>query len=362
MKKYILAGLISSLALVGACHAQQSSIDRMKAVIDAVRTNNDSNLTDEQRTAVQSARESAAMSADMTKLSPATVDFAVKQSTDWIQNSREAFVAALPPRDQAIGRSVLLGDRTLSGDDGRLYIFVSRSMPMSLLRAYSVQAMYTGATLVVKGIRKGDTVKEFIEEAVTDFNNADGQLLAGLEINPNLFDMFGVSVVPAVVWTNRIGLDDIGSGCDNFPEGTPLPQVTLEGPNDTLVTVDAPVCAPAPPTSFYKLSGALALPYVLDRFQEAGASKTAMDKVRAQLAEQRNVLTSGQEVDGNAMIPMDGQIKLANLPRTVLLQWQEDMKTLNVKRGPHGPVFDKSIEDDPVYRQELMHKIQDGLN
>src|SRR5690606_26468094 len=100
---------------------------------------------------------------------------------------------------------------------------------------------------------------------------------------PNLFDMFKVDVVPSVVWTNRAGLDDIGSGCETPPDILKQ-MIQVDGPNDELITVEKPTCLPAPDSSYYKLTGALKMEYVLDRFEGAGVPKFAVDTYRERLA------------------------------------------------------------------------------
>lgn len=340
----------------------QAGVNRMKAIIDGVTKGTPGALSDPTRAAMSTGLQSAQVSADVDHMDAKTVNFSVEQSKKWEQMAREAYVAALPPRDRALGASVLLGDATVNGP-GRIYVFVSRSMPQSLLRAYAVDAFYMGAELVVKGVRKGDTLKEFLADAIENFNSLDGMTMAGMDINPNLFDMFDVKVVPAVVWTNRVGLDDVGSGCQNVPDGTPLEQLNLEGPNDTTLTVDKPTCAKLPESSYYKLSGALAMPYVLDRFQEAGLPKAVADGYRSLLAERTGNVHDGSvsQVAGHAMAPVSPDAKLDRLPKAALLTIKEQMENSNVQRGPFGPTFSPDDDDDPTYRQELTEKIRHGL-
>lgn len=336
---------------------------RMKSLLDAISDEDYSQMPEETRRAIETGVKSSKFRADMNNLPASVLESAAEKSTIWEKMSREAYVAGLPPRDQPRGSRLLLGDGGLPGNDGTLYIFVSRSMPMSLLRAYALDALYTGASLVVKGVRKGDTIKEYVQEALNDFNSVDGQSLAGIEVNPNLFDMFDVSVVPAVVWTNRVGLEDIGSGCGNLPEGEPLPQMVMDGPDDTKITVNKPVCAKVPSSAYYKLTGTIALPYVFERFEEAGLSKEATQRYKDALAERHsNVHDSAQQDSlGRAQTPMSESIKLDLLPRPLLKMWQEQLATRNVQRSPYGPVFSNEEEDDPMYRQELKDRIDHGL-
>lgn len=371
MEKNLCALAVGLLFLTAGAQAQSlpnqggGGVARMQELMRAIKEGNTASLPEDTRKALETGQTGATRIADMNSAPASTVEFATQANEKWQQMAREAYVAALPPKDKELGRSLLLGDGSLPGDKGKLYFFVSRSMPMSMLKAYALDALYTGGTLVVKGIRKGDTIKEYIEEAVNDFNNAEGQVLSSLEVNPNLYDMFQVDVVPSVVWTNRIGLEDIGAGCENLPEGAPVPKVTLPGPNDELLEVDRPTCAPAPSTAYYKLTGALTLPYVLDRFEQAGLSKAATEQYRRALAERHaNAFDSNlatMPASGNALQPITGDIRLDSMPKHVLQEWDHLLATENVQRGPYGPVFSEESEDDPAYRAELRQKIQRGL-
>lgn len=338
------------------------NIDRMQAVMEAVSGGNTGVLTPSEQQAAQTGVAGATRDADPAIYDKQTAEFAKTQQGKWDQLAREAYVSALPPADQSVGRSILLGDGTVPGSTGKLYIFVSRSMPLSLLRTYALEAFYLGGTLVVKGIRPGQSVKDYVEEAVSDYNSADGQVLSGIEINPNLFDMFNVTMVPSVVWTNRQGLDDVGAGCPDLPEDAPHPQVTVEGPDGSPMTLDRPACAAAPDSSFYKLTGALALPYVFDRFEKAGAPKAAIDEYRQELAE---MAQNGISVDGvsggHGLAGLANDIKVEQLPHYVLRYWQRSLATKSVQRAPYGPAFTDGGDDDTEYRAELQAKIQRGL-
>lgn len=357
----IIRTLILALGLGLPLAAQadiNSATERMMAIMKGAAAAQD-------QAAIATGAESANTTADLNRLPQSTIDFSVNQSSAMRDAALKAYVDALPPRDKAYGAQVLLGDPSQTGGGiGKLYFFVSRSMPNSLLKAYSLAALHTGGTLVMLGVRKGDTIKEYMEEVMADFNNADGQVLGGLELNPNLFDMFDIKVVPTVVWTTRQGLDDIGAGCEDLPEGVQVPQITLAGPDDEPLVVDKPVCAKATDASYYKISGALKLNYVLERFEEAGAPAEAMAFYATQLALQHanvNDRTQMVQSTGNSMTPIKGTIHLDALPRHVLLRWQEELATKHVQRGPYGPVFSEGGEDDVVYRKELTDKVEHGL-
>lgn len=349
---------ISSTEVTG-----QGGVNRAKSIMDAVRNGDYSQLPAGTRDSIQTGLESGAKASDTSRMDAKTVDFAVQQSTEWERMAREAYVAALPPRDRALGASVMLGDGALPGGSGSVYIFVSRSMPQALLRAYALDAFYLGAELVVKGIRRGDTLKEYIAESMEHYNSVDGIGMAGISINPNLFDMFDVKLVPAVVWTNRAGLNDVGSGCQNPPEGSPVEKLTIDGPDDSMIEVDKPACAKVPESTYYKMSGALTMPYVIDRFQDAGLPKATADALRAKLAERTGNIHDGtvQQTIGNAMPPVSPSAKIDRMPKHVLKELKEQLTSGFVQRGPFGPTFSPDGEDDAAYRQELNEKIRHGL-
>jgi type-F conjugative transfer system pilin assembly protein TrbC len=351
-----------SADMPGLSARPQAGVNRMQQIMEGVAKGQLGGLDAATRAAIGTGLTSAKVSADVDHMDAKTVDFSIQQTEKMDQMAREAYVAALPPRDQALGRSVLLGDGTASGE-GHMYIFVSRSMPQSLLRAYAVDAFYMGASLVVKGLRKGDTLKEYLQGAMQDFNSLDGMAMAPMEINPNLFDMFSIQTVPAVVWTNRVGLDDVGSGCQNLPDGAPVEKLNLMGPDDQYIQVDKPSCAAMPDSSFYKMTGALSMEYVFERFQDAGLPKDVLDKYRAMLAERTSDVHDGTVTQalGNGMAPIGFDAKLDRYPTYVLRDIQGQLGQSNVQRGPFGPTFSNDEDDDKAYRQELTEKIRHGL-
>ncbi|WP_216361057.1 hypothetical protein, partial [Comamonas thiooxydans] len=170
-------------------------------------------------------------------------------------------------------------------------------------------------------------------------------------------------VVPAIVWTNKVGLDDIGSGCTDLPEGTPVPELILDGPNDTKITMPAPKCAPQPESSYFKITGTVALPYALDKFEEAGLSKSVVEKYRQALAARHQDVFDGtvQPSLGHQVVPLGEGLTVSSYPRPLLLEWRERLMHENVKKTPYGPAFSYDEGDDPAYRQQLTELINRGL-
>lgn len=77
-----------------------------------------------------------------------------------------------------------------------LYIFVSFSMPKTLLNQYDKIARHLGAKLVIRGL-KNNSFKETI--AYIKEINAQGTVI---EINPQMFKEFEINLVPAFVMTD----------------------------------------------------------------------------------------------------------------------------------------------------------------
>jgi type-F conjugative transfer system pilin assembly protein TrbC len=356
---------LAAAMLAGSSGAwADAGVDRMEAIQQAVQTGDTRLLSPTDVQAVQAGTQGGvAAAANQDKIDPKLVSATEETSARFDQLVRQAYVSALPAKDQALGRSVLLGDGTVPGSPGKLYFFVSRAMPMSLLRAYAIQALYMGGTLVVKGVRKGDSIKDYVEDAMNDFNSSGGQVLAGMDIDPNLFDIFNVTMVPAVVWTNRANIEGVGAGCEHLPDDVPHPQITLDGPNDTQITVDRPMCLPAPDSSYFKITGALSMTYVLDRFEQAGAPREVMEEYRQELAEMAANGVS-LEGDGTGISGMNGAgsgIQVHQLPHYMLRYWQRALETSKVQRSNMGPVFSSGGDDDTQYRQELTSEIEKGL-
>lgn len=356
----LFAVSLPSIAQTAPSQLLGGGMARMQQIMEEARSTAPSG-DNQLDAATRGGQESARAAASLQGVTPQIIDFNLQHSKAMEQATREAYVKAMPKRDQARGAALLLNDGTLPGHNGRLLIFVSRSMPMSMLRAYAMDAMYLGAPLVVKGLRKGQTVKEYVEESVEQFNSVDGQHLASMEINPNLFDMFDVKVVPTVVWTNRVGLDDINSSCDE-PAGPPE-MVSFMGPHDVPIEAERPTCAKAPESSYYKIAGSLNMDYVLDRFEAAGLAKEATAPFRAGLlARAGGVVQYGEQAPvGNYMAPVRSDTKIERMPRHILEAWQESLAEENVARSPYGPVFGEDQEDDPEYRRELQERVTRGL-
>jgi type-F conjugative transfer system pilin assembly protein TrbC len=141
-----------------------------------------------------------------------------------------------------------------------LYIFVSWSMPLALLRAYAIEAMWSGASLVVKGVPPGRELSDFLLRDLRSL--VYGRAAANISMDPRMFDAFGVKAVPAIV-LSRVRY--------NFTcQGVEPVAFTYQGQE---LSFDA--CPPLPPEEFLKMSGAVSVSYALQTFVDDGNQEAA---------------------------------------------------------------------------------------
>jgi type-F conjugative transfer system pilin assembly protein TrbC len=138
-----------------------------------------------------------------------------------------------------------------------LYIFVSWSMPLDMLRAYAVEAMWTGGALVFRGVPPGRTIPDFFLKDLKQLVYDKGAS-AIISLDPRLYDTYGVTAVPAVVLTSdRSNLTCIGAGEH---------KVTSKGKSASYS-----LCPPMDGKKYWKMSGAVTLDYALESFKAAGS-------------------------------------------------------------------------------------------
>ncbi len=137
----------------------------------------------------------------------------------------------------------------------QLYIFVSWSMPLPMLRAYEIESMWTGAPLVFRGIPKGTTLRKFIVKDLRELVWGKGAG-ADISIDPRLFDLYSVNAVPTIVLSKRIDRMSCAIGV-TFPAGK-------EG------TLKYYRCSRMNPNRFIKIEGAVTTAYALREFERNG--------------------------------------------------------------------------------------------
>jgi type-F conjugative transfer system pilin assembly protein TrbC len=86
-------------------------------------------------------------------------------------------------------------DASVSG-----YVFVSRSMPNSLIRAYSIEAERLGLSLVFRGFSNGGFNTNYTKEFGRLFHTRSDAM--SIQIDPRLFDVFNIERVPSILLTD----------------------------------------------------------------------------------------------------------------------------------------------------------------
>jgi type-F conjugative transfer system pilin assembly protein TrbC len=142
--------------------------------------------------------------------------------------------------------------------NANLYYFVSFSMPMEMLRSYVLEAMWSGGTIVVRGVPPGRTFKEFFTEDLRQLIYAKGAA-ANISLDPRLFESYNVQAVPAIVYTeDRSQLVCAGQG----------DQKLMRGGRE--LSYDR--CVPLSSDKYWKISGAVTTDFALRTFMEKGAT------------------------------------------------------------------------------------------
>lgn len=178
----------------------------------------------------------------------------------------EAFKAeaqAMARRADTIANAALESDRqsllTFLGIDPMggtsLYFFVSFSMPIELLRSYAMEAMWSGGTLVFRGIPEGKDIASFITTELVQLFN--GKIdIGSMSLDPRLFELYGVDVVPSIVLTRDNSQVTCTAGEKKIQAGEK--QVSFQ------------TCGPLDESNYLKISGAVSTDYALRQFIENG--------------------------------------------------------------------------------------------
>ena len=177
-------------------------------------------------------------------------------------------------KQEALDREKILNFMGLSETRNHLYVFVSYSMPEDMIRAYSREALWAGATLIIKGFEEGETFKDFMRDKGLKLINNQG-LTASLQIDPKLFESFAVDYVPTIV----LSKEDYTSFCE--PSG-----VKLHASNVT------EKCKERPLDSYVKISGSVTLDYALEQFEKTTGfevhARERMDALRENIGKPKD--------------------------------------------------------------------------
>jgi type-F conjugative transfer system pilin assembly protein TrbC len=163
-----------------------------------------------------------------------------------------------------------IADATLTSDRDRVlrflgidpagrssvYYFVSYEMPIEVLRAYVIDAMWSGGTLVFRGIPKGRDMMDFITKDLRELIYGKGAS-ASLSIDPRLFDGYKITTVPTIVYTEE-RKNFMCTGVNPKP-------FTYENEKHTYDT-----CPPVDETKYWKIAGAVTTDFALREFINAG--------------------------------------------------------------------------------------------
>lgn len=141
--------------------------------------------------------------------------------------------------------------------DGSLYFFISFEMPLELMRAYAVEAMWTGGTLVVRGVPPGRDLGKFITEDLRALVYGKGASSV-ISLDPRLFDGYKITSVPSIVYSLER---------TNFDCRSTNPKV-FEYQEKTL-SYDR--CPPVDESKYWKITGAVTADFALREFVKAGA-------------------------------------------------------------------------------------------
>ena len=199
----------------------------------------------------------------------ATIDSSASQ----LKGSAE-MVAGYAGEQEAIDREKILNFMGLSETRNHLYVFVSYSMPEDMIRAYAREALWSGATLIIKGFEEGETFKDFMRDKGLKLINNQG-LTSSLQIDPKLFESFAVDYVPTIV----LSKEDYTSFCE--PSG-----VKLHPSNVT------EKCKERPSDSYVKISGSVTLDYALEQFSQTDGfevhAQERMDALRENIGKPKD--------------------------------------------------------------------------
>ena len=155
-------------------------------------------------------------------------------------------------------RKDVLASLGINDDKSALYYFLSWSMPIEVMRAYVVDAMWSGGTVVFKGIPKGEDLGTFMNNNMQEL--VYGKSAAYLSIDPRLYDMYDIQAVPAIVLTSYREIITC--------KGDAPKTVTKE--DGTSVTYEG--CKPLDDSKYYKISGSVTGSYALQTFVDKGAT------------------------------------------------------------------------------------------
>jgi len=136
-----------------------------------------------------------------------------------------------------------------------LYYFISFSMPDTMIKSYMLDAIWNGGILVVRGVPRGMALSQFFQQYLMPLVRYKGDH-AKIEINPNLFEMYQIQMVPTILITK------------DSDKNTPCEQTII---TSTASKVPYSSCKPIDSLSYWKISGNVTTTWALNMLKDAGA-------------------------------------------------------------------------------------------
>jgi len=192
-----------------------------------------------------------------------------------------------------------------------MYIFISYSMPEDMIKAYAREALWSGASLIIKGLKEGETFKEFINKKAKALIENKGYT-AALHFDPRLYDAFEIDYVPTIVIADENHIEY----CDPSKERVVEFNKTKK-------------CKSRPSDRYIKISGAVTLDYALEQFIEEG---TFAKQAQGRLDSLRENIGKPDYTEQKAKYDFDDKL----LPHQKEKIYSEYSKFGNVIETEHG--------------------------
>ena len=248
-----LAKMVGALTLLIGIGASSASANTLSYVPDELKAQAAITLKEKQRRKALSHTQASAVTGALNfaksgkllgaKLSTSNQDLA-RNITHYSHASIRATLNQLAPQ--------MLPHSSMNTQRGSLYVFISFSMPMSILKAYMVQAIWSGATLVLRGVDPDDKcIKDLLKRIMplVQFKGAH----ARIQITPMLFDRYNITTVPTILYSKL---------SSSIPCQMHL--TVIDG-------MPTSSCLPQDPNTYWKIEGLVSISYALAQFADHGA-------------------------------------------------------------------------------------------
>lgn len=304
MTRHISYAVLLGLALgTNAYAAEEKELD-LGYVPQAVQPLMDSGQNEETKKLMQQAQEVIST----LNLRPDATPDMLQQGGALMTQARELTNAALAEKRKKILTSMGIPEER----QNQLYYFVSWSMPLDMLRAYALDAMWSGGTLVLRGFPKDTELGDFITKELPKVVGYKGATAAA-SLDPRLFDAYKVDVVPTIIYSEAA----------EFDLCTYEIQKTSEDGNAFWAG-----CGPTDENKYWKMAGAVTSDFALNAFIEDGA-----DGAKLYL----DLLAKGvQPTTGQAMQPFTGDWDTTPTPEVLAAMKETATAGQEVYMTPYG--------------------------